>query len=106
MIGSLPEEFKPLITALDAVGENNLSYEKVKGMLLNVDRKSDTKKNEDAFSAKRGFGAKGKRWSRYGNTIDGGHFARDCPKKNPKNKKFANKKKLRTKKKLIVNSIV
>ena len=40
LLGSLPEEFKPLITALDAVGENNLSYEKVKGMLLNdVDRK-------------------------------------------------------------------
>ncbi|CAB4029134.1 RNA-dependent DNA polymerase [Paramuricea clavata] len=86
LLGSLPEEFKPLITALDAVGENNLSYEKVKGMLLNdVDRKSDMKKNEDAFSAQRGFSAKGK---------DGrdmrGHFARDCPKKNPKNKKFAN----------------
>ena len=39
----MPERFKPLITALDAVGEDNLSFEKVKGMLLNdADRMSDT----------------------------------------------------------------
>ena len=35
LLGSLPDQFKPLITALDAVGEDNLSFEKVKGMLLN-----------------------------------------------------------------------
>ena len=115
LLGSLPDQFKPLITALDAVGEDNLSFEKVKGMLLNdADRMSDTKKAEDAFSAQRGFNRKGKRWPRHDNSRKGdgktgksfsglchycqkrGHFARDCPKKNPKNdgsnynKKFAN----------------
>jgi hypothetical protein len=46
LLGSLPE-YKPLITALDAVGEDNLSFEKVKGMLLNAaDRMSDTRKVE------------------------------------------------------------
>ncbi len=35
LLASLPEELKPLITALDAVEEENLSYEKVKRMLLN-----------------------------------------------------------------------
>ena len=54
VLASLPEEFKPLITALDAVGEDNLSYEKVKAMLLNdADRVNDTKKCEDAFSVHR-----------------------------------------------------
>ena len=68
LLGSLPEQFKPLITALDAVGEDNLSFEKVKGMLLNdADRMSDTKKAEDAFSAQRGFNRKGKRWPRHDN---------------------------------------
>ena len=57
LLASLPEDFKPLITALDAVGEDNLSFEKVKGMLLNdADRNVDSfnaKKSEDAFSARR-----------------------------------------------------
>ena len=113
LLGSLPEQFKPLITALDAVGEDNLSFEKVKGMLLNdADRMSDTKKAEDAFSAQRGFDRKGKRWPRHDNPRKGdgktgksfsglchycqerGHFARDCPKKNPKNdgSNYKNKK--------------
>ena len=53
LLASLPEEFKLLITALDAVGDENISYEKVKNMLLNdVDRTSDSKTAEDAFSAK------------------------------------------------------
>ena len=40
LLASLPEDYKPLITALDAVGEGDMSYEKVKNMLLNdVDRK-------------------------------------------------------------------
>ena len=61
LLASLPEEFKPLITALDAVGDENISYEKVKNMLLNyVDRTSDSKTAEDAFSAKRGWPGKGK----------------------------------------------
>jgi hypothetical protein len=34
LLASLPEKFKPLITALDAVGDENVSYEKVKNMLL------------------------------------------------------------------------
>ena len=51
LLASLPEEFKLLITALDAVNEVSLSYEKVKGMLLNdVDRTTDAKTSEDAFS--------------------------------------------------------
>ena len=45
LLTSLPKDYKPLITALDAVGEVDLSYEKVKNMLLNdVDRKSNAKK--------------------------------------------------------------
>jgi hypothetical protein len=55
VLASLPEEFKPLITALDAVGEDNISFEKVKGILLNDnDRWKDAKKYEDAFSIQRG----------------------------------------------------
>ena len=53
-------------------GEDNLSFEKVKGMLLNdADRMSDTKKAEDAFSAQRGFNRKGKRWPRHDNSRKG-----------------------------------
>ena len=59
LLASLPEEFKPLLTALDAVGEASLSFEKVKGMLLNdADRTIDAsnfKKTENALSAKRSF---------------------------------------------------
>ena len=52
LLASLPEDYKPLITALDAVGEADLSYEKVKNMLLNdVDRSKDTKNSKNAFSA-------------------------------------------------------
>ena len=57
VLASLPEEFKPLLKALDAVGEDNLSYEKVKAMLLNdADRANNTKskKCEDAFSVRGG----------------------------------------------------
>ena len=87
LLASLPEEFKPLITALDAVGEDNLSFDKVKGMLLNDnDRMCDAKKQEDAFSAQRGnTNTKSKI---PGKTFNGtcrfcherGHFARDCRK--------------------------
>ena len=103
LLASLPEEFKPLITALDAVGEANLSYEKVKGMLLNdVDRSIDNKKSEDAFSARRSLGhyaKKGKQWGTSGGTGNNeiksfrgvchycherGHYARDCLKRNSK----------------------
>ena len=48
---SLPESYNPLITALDAVGEDTLNFQKVKGMLLNdADRISDAKKDEDAYT--------------------------------------------------------
>lgn len=111
LLASLPEQFKPLITALDAVGEDNLSFEKVKGMLLNDSvRKEDNlnlKKSEDALSASRAFpqnrrGGRGRsRSSGEGGNLDSkparafrgtchfcheqGHFARDCPKRNFRN---------------------
>ncbi len=107
LLASLPEEFKPLITALDAVEEENLSYEKVKRMLLNdADRVNDSKKFEDAFSVQRGnTGKRGKSWRGQGESGAGithprqpektfrgnchfcqeqGHFARDCPKRKAK----------------------
>ena len=44
LLASLPKDYKPLITALDAVGEADLSYEKVENVLLNdVDRGKDAK---------------------------------------------------------------
>ena len=44
LLASLPEDYKPSITALDAVGEADLSYEKVENVLLNdVDRGKDAK---------------------------------------------------------------
>ena len=51
LLASLPEEFKPLITATDAVGDENISYDKLKNILLNdVDRSKDSRSSEDAFS--------------------------------------------------------
>lgn len=106
LLASLPEEFKPLITALDAVDDENISYEKVKNMLLNdVDRTSDSKTAEDAFSAKRGWGQRGKQYNRNDkkNNVpvfkgkchkcqEKGHYARDCPKQK-KNTENPNQKK-------------
>ena len=104
LLASLPEEFKPLIIALDAVGDENISYEKVKNMLLNdVDRTSDSKTAEDAFSAKRGWPGKGKQhnWNndkknkvkvfkgKCHNCQEKVHYARDCPKQK-KNTENAN----------------
>lgn len=44
LLASLPRDYKHLITALDAVGEADLSYEKVKNVLLNdVGRGKDAK---------------------------------------------------------------
>ena len=101
LLASLPEDYKPLITALDAVGEGTLSYEKVKNMLLNqVDRSKDSRSSEDAFSMRKGKFYKNKQ-SKFesGNTSpnkekifrgkchncqERGHFARDCPKRNAK----------------------
>ncbi len=51
LLASLLESYNPLITALDAVGEDKLTFEKVKGMLLNdAGRVSVTKKDEDAYN--------------------------------------------------------
>ena len=56
LLASLPDEYKALITALDAVGEDSLSFEKVKGMLLNdADRNMDiryVKNSEEALFSK------------------------------------------------------
>ena len=50
LLASLSKEFKPLITALDAVGDENVSKKKVKNMFLNdADRTSDSKTVEDVF---------------------------------------------------------
>ena len=56
LLDSLPEKYKPLITARDVVGEAELSYEKVKNIILNdEDRANDTKvHSEDAFTAQKG----------------------------------------------------
>ena len=76
LLASLPEEFKPLITALNAVGEANLSYEKVKGMLLNdVHRSIDNRKSENVFPARRLPDV---------STVMKEDTARDCPKRNSK----------------------
>ena len=89
LLASLPEKYKPLITALDVVGEAELSYEKVKNMISN-DMKVH---NEDAFTAQRG---KSKQQSKRGHNNDNrnksfqgkcyhcqekGHFAKNCPRK-------------------------
>jgi len=53
VLASLPSEFKPLLTVLNAVGEANLSFKKIMGILLNdFDRQIDSIEPEDAFSAK------------------------------------------------------
>ena len=96
LLASLPDEFKPLITALDAVGEEKVTFEKVKSMLLNdADRISDSKKIEDAYSAQRRYNRKrneskerhnkGYEDRKFQGTChyckEKGHFARDCPKR-------------------------
>ena len=40
LLASLPEKNKPLITALDIVGEAELLYQKVKNMKLNDEQRS------------------------------------------------------------------
>ena len=54
LLASLSEEFKALISALDDVGEDNVSFDKVKGMPLNDADGSlgnlCAKKSEDDFS--------------------------------------------------------
>ena len=115
LLASLPDDYMPLITALDAVGETTLSFEKVKGMLLNdYERKSDNlvlKNSGDALSARQAFNSRRGRGNR--GHISGfqqnkpersfpvqpftgtchyckekGHFARDCPKKKAKSSYF------------------
>ena len=56
LLASPPEKYKPLVNARDVVGEAELSYEKVKNIILNdEDRANDTKvHSEDAFTAQRG----------------------------------------------------
>ena len=89
LLGSLPDDYKPLITALDAVGEDKISYEKVKGMLLNdIARDNDTKSgnSEDALAVRRNnYNFNG----RCHNCNEQGHYARNCP---VKAKKFSNVK--------------
>ena len=104
LLASLPEEFKPLITALDAVGEDNVTYKKVKAMLLDdLDRSSDIKKSEveDAYFVRRSrggnFSKKNNNPNDRGHKVEKasfrgtchccqerGHYARDCPKKKVK----------------------
>ena len=82
-------------------GEGDLSYEKVKNMQLNeVDRSTDSKNSEDAFSMRRGFNYKHKNSKfesghtnptkekvfrgKCHNCQERGHFSQDCPKLNTK----------------------
>ena len=54
LLASLSDDFKPFSTALDAVCENKVTFEKVKSMWSNnVDRICDSEKIEDAYSAQR-----------------------------------------------------
>ena len=104
---SLPDEYKPLITALDAVGEDSLSFDKVKGMLPNDAAWNMhiryVKKSEEAYSANRfwdmaqkeskdvarGSGGPVNHEIKSDKTFHGnchfchenGHIARDCPVK-------------------------
>lgn len=111
LLGSLPDEFKPLITALDAVGEEKVTFEKVKAMLLNdADRISDSKKVEDAYSAQRPYNRRRyepKEPTNKGNEVkfsrkfngtchnckEKGHFARDCPKRSNNSQRDGNQSK-------------
>jgi hypothetical protein len=106
LLASLPDEFKPLITALDAVGEEKVTFEKekvtfekVKAMLFNdADRIIDSKKMEDAYSAQQWNNRKineskerndKRNEVKFGRKFQGtchcckekGHSARDCPKR-------------------------
>ena len=72
LLASLPQEFKPLITALDAVGEDNLYFNKVKGMLLNGNTHTKSKIPEKTFNGTCHF------------CHERGHFARDCRKRKAK----------------------
>ena len=97
LLASLPDEFKPHFMVLDAVGEEKVTFEKVKAMLLNdADRISDSMKYEDAYSAQRinkgrqnESGGQNKGYEgKFGHKFQGtchhckekGHFAQDCPK--------------------------
>ncbi len=105
LLASLHESYNPLITVLDAVGEDKLTFEKVKGMLLNnADRVSVTKKDEDAYNVHRPYKGKGfKPKERNDNNNQGsfrgtcysckkrGHFARDCPQHKNNNPSNPNK---------------
>ena len=93
LLASLPDEYKALITALDAVGEDSLSFDKVKGMLLNdADGNMDicyVNNSEEAYSANQLFSGSGgpvnhevkSDKSFHGKCHfchENGHMARDC----------------------------
>ena len=102
LLASLPEDYKPQITAHDAVGEKDLSYEKVENMLLNeVNRSKALKNSEDAFSMRSGKSNYKHKNSKLEsgnassnkekvfrgkchNCQERGHFARDCLKRDTK----------------------
>ena len=79
LLASLPESYNPLITALDAVGEDKLTFEKVKGMLLNdADRVSVTKKDEDAYNVHRPYKGKGFKPKERNDNNNQGSFRGTC----------------------------
>ena len=100
LFASLPEYYKPLITALNTAGKRDLSLKKVKNMLLNEgDRSKDSRNSEDTYFFEKGEILQGqkikiRKWkhkSKQGNGISmkvsqlsRRHFAQDWPKQNMK----------------------
>ena len=110
LLSSLPEDCNPLITALDAVGKDNRTYEKVKGLrLTDIDRKRDIgqpKSCENVLFVKKVEDSRQDRGDTTGTGStpakgfhgtchfckEQGHFACDCPRKQKTDCGYDNRK--------------